>query len=129
HRTLFFLLAAVFSAVFLLGSRWEMIARTGNPVPYHDQWYAEPPIFFLQTWSEKIAWLFSQHNDHRIIPTRLLSAFLYQANFFWDVRLQMVVNAVIAAAAMFPLLALLRPFLSSALLVLAAGGIAWLASL
>ncbi len=126
------LLLAAF-AVFLvvLGTRWTLIARAGSPVPFQDQWYAEAEDLYLPAGAGGVplAHFFQPHNDHRIVPTRVLAYALLRLNDQWDVRAQMLVNAGLAALLALPLLALLRPWFAGAPFVAAAALLAGFYSL
>ena len=90
-------LLALFVVVF--GARLWIVNGYGSPVPFWDQWDAEGAGLFAPFLrrSLSLAHFFTPHNEHRIVLTRLLSLGLFQLDGMWDPRLEMVVNAIIAA--------------------------------
>lgn len=94
-------LAALATALIVLGGHFLLIERAGSPVPLHDQWQAEAEYIFLPSLDGTLNThlLFHYHGEHRIVPTRLLALALFKLNNDrWDVRLQMTANAFLAAA-------------------------------
>ena len=124
-------LIALVAALVVLGARWTLIERVGSPVPFLDQWYAEGEDLYLASARGGVpaGHFFQAHNDHRIIPTRALAYGLFKWNDQWDVRLQMAINALLAAALCFPLLALCRPWMPALGLLIAGALLAWFYSL
>jgi hypothetical protein len=105
-RTLLKILAVT---MLIVGCRWWIINRYGSPVPFFDQWDAEAARLYLP-WMEHhlpLSDLIAPHNEHRILCTRLLVLGLLKANGQWDPRLQMSVNALIAAVTALLLMLLL----------------------
>ena len=85
----------------VLGSRWWAVKSVASAIPYWDQWSAEAELLYLLPWLEHRldpAVFVAPHNEHRVALTRLYSLALLEANGQWDPRLQMTVNALIAAA-------------------------------
>jgi hypothetical protein len=84
-----------------LGARLWLIQRFGTPLPFWDQW-EEARVVYLPFFQGKLtlADLFSAHNEHRILFTRLYSLGLLLLNGQWDGQLQMVVNAIVHCATM-----------------------------
>ncbi|MDB6170042.1 MAG: hypothetical protein JWM88_2906, partial [Verrucomicrobia bacterium] len=99
--------------------------------PFQDQWYAVGEDLYLASarGGVPLGHFFQAHNDHRIVPTRLLAFALFSWDRQWDVRLQMTVNALLAGALVFPLLALCRPWFPDPALVGVAALMAWFYSL
>ena len=97
--------------LFLVVFSAKLVLMQQNPVtvPFWDQWDGEARVLYLPysecglTWSE----MFSLHNEHRVIFTRLLALDLLIANGQWDPRLQSVVNAVMHALTAVLLIAIL----------------------
>jgi len=91
---------ATFALVLVIaGARWWLIGKYSSDVPWLDQWDAEAQGLY-QPWQAGTLDLhhwFTPHNEHRILFTRLLAFGLLQLNGQWDPRLQMIVNAVLAA--------------------------------
>ncbi|MDB6170063.1 MAG: hypothetical protein JWM88_2927, partial [Verrucomicrobia bacterium] len=125
------MLAAIAAGLVVVGARWVLIERVGSPVPFQDQWYAEGEDLYLAAGrgGVPISHFFQAHNDHRIVPTRVLAYALFKSNDQWDVRVQMLANSLLAAALCFPLLALCRPWVSDVGFLLLAAMIAWFYSL
>lgn len=96
------LLQFVAFAATLLGLKLWLIHSYGNEVPYWDQWDAEADRLYLPFLRGELSWLdlFSAHNEHRIVTTRILGLLLFQLNGLWSPLLQMVVNAVVHVAAL-----------------------------
>jgi hypothetical protein len=90
-------LLALFAIVF--GARLWIVNVCGSPLPVWDQWDAEGYGLFKPFLRGELplSHLFQSHNEHRIVLTRLLALGLFQMNGMWDTRLEMVVNAAIAA--------------------------------
>ena len=59
--------------------------------------------------------LFSPHNEHRILLTRLLSIALFELNGGWNPILQMMVNAVLHVCAIVLLMVAIRPIMPRSL--------------
>jgi hypothetical protein len=94
-------LAALSAALFVLGGHLWMIARASSPVPVHDQWLAEGEMLYVPLVEDRLTLtpIIHPHAEHRIVPTRALAVGLFALNDrVWDVRLQMTVNALLAAA-------------------------------
>jgi hypothetical protein len=89
------LLASLF--LILLGTRAALISYAGSPLPFLDEWEAdgarllEPYIQGNLTISD----LFIPLNEHRIFFTKLLVLLIFNVSGYWDVVLQMIVNAVL----------------------------------
>ncbi len=83
-----------------LGAKLWLLGRCANPFPYLDQWSAEAAKLFIPYFQGQLslATLFSAHNEHRILWTRLCDLGLLLLNKQWDSRLEMVVNAIIHCA-------------------------------
>ena len=89
-------------ALFLVvaGVRLSFVASFGSAMPLLDQWDDEGARIFKPYLDGTLGvqQLFAPHNEHRHVLGRLLALGLLIANGQWDARLQMSVNAVIAAA-------------------------------
>jgi hypothetical protein len=121
-------LIAIAAAITVLGARWKLVEFAGSPVPYHDQWAAEGPVLYQPAVQNRLqlASFLYPHNEHHIVPTKVLAYALFRANGQWDARLQMTANAVLASLLLFPLLALFLPWNRSIILIFAAAGLTWL---
>jgi len=79
-----------------------LIKHFGNATPFWDQWDAEADRLykpFLEG-TLSIEELFSPHNEHRILTTRLLALTLLEMNGIWNPLLQMVINSLIHIGAL-----------------------------
>lgn len=85
----------------LLAAKLWLISAYGNDTPYWDQWDAEGNALFspLLGGQLQLRYLFSAHNEHRILMTRLLAVGLMLLNGQWSPLLEMVVNAMLHVAA------------------------------
>jgi hypothetical protein len=84
---------------FILGVRWTVFDRFGMTMPEWDQWDAEG-LMLLAPWyghDHFIRALFSPHNEHRVVLTKLLNLALTLANGQWDQRLEATFNALFPA--------------------------------
>lgn len=89
------------AAFFLLvvGVRLWLVANFGSATPILDQWDDEGARVFKPyvEGTLGIGQLVEPHNEHRPVLARLLALALLMGNGQWDARVQMAVNAVIAA--------------------------------
>src|ERR1035441_9814846 len=85
--------------VLVCGARLWLVDFCGASVPFWDQWDAEGDALFapLLQGPLPLSRLFEPHMEHRIVLTRLLALGLFELDGMWDPRLEMVVNAGIAA--------------------------------
>ncbi|MEO6244582.1 MAG: hypothetical protein ABIQ12_04025 [Opitutaceae bacterium] len=97
------LLAPAFAVcLFLLvtGVKWATFDRFGSAMPDWDQWDAEAGNVFIP-WFENdkfVEHLFTPHNEHRVVLTKLQSLGLVLLNGQWDSRLEAATNALLHAA-------------------------------
>ncbi len=97
------LLTAVYAACLfcvVLGLKWATFDRYGSAMPDWDQWDAEA-YYTLIPWFEHdhfLRHLFTPHNEHRVVLTKLQNLALTVLNGQWDARLQAVTNAVLHSA-------------------------------
>lgn len=96
------LIAALTACLFLLivGAKWATFDRFGSPMPDWDQWDAEA-LELLVPWYEHdhfVQHLFTPHNEHRVVLTKLQNLALTVVNGQWDSRLEAVTNALLHAA-------------------------------
>ncbi len=83
--------------LILVGSRATLIAYAGSSTPFLDEWDADAAHLlkpFLQG-SLTIADLFYPINEHRILFTKLAVLSIFEVSGYWDVVLQMIVNALV----------------------------------
>lgn len=90
-------LVALFAVIY--GARLWLVNDFGSSVPFWDEWDAEgknllKPFLLGQLHCSSF---FKANNEHRIVLTYLLDLGLFRADGMWDPRLEMVVNATIAA--------------------------------
>lgn len=90
-------LLALFAIVY--GARLWIVDACGSPVPFWDQWDVEWRKLFgpFLRGELSLSHFLQAHNEHRVVLTRLLALGLLQLDGMWDPRLEMVVNAAIAA--------------------------------
>jgi hypothetical protein len=90
------------ASIFLtgLGAKFALIAHHGMALPYLDQWPAEGAELFTPYFQGKplLGLLFTPHNEHHIVFTRICELGLLLLNGQWDSLLEMTVNAVIQCA-------------------------------
>jgi len=88
-------------AVVAIGARLVLIDSYGSPVPYWDQWDAEADRLY-KPWLNgtlTLSNLFSAHNEHRILTTRLWLLGIFElGGGRWNPLLQMRCNTCLAAA-------------------------------
>lgn len=82
------------------GAKLWIIARYGNATPFWDDWDAQAVNLFIPYYDSTLSIqnFLTPANEHRLLPTRLLSVALISANGLWDPILQMIVNAAIHVA-------------------------------
>lgn len=102
----------------LLAARLGVVQAWGSATPFWDQWDAEAAFLFDPWLAGTLALpdLWSAHNEHRILSTRLLALGLLAANGAWSPLLEMTANAFLNVAAL---------GLALVLVVRAAGPGAW----
>jgi len=112
------LLWGIAIAIVLL-AKLSLITSAANPTPFWDQWDGEaaglykPWVEGTWTWHTFV----TPHNEHRILPTRVLDVALFEAlGQRWDPILEMAINAVLHTLAVVVLVS----FLTTALPVGAA---------
>lgn len=118
------LVALVCVLVALLARIW-LISVFGSSLPFWDQWGAEGALLYQpmleDRFDPKVLW--SSHNEHRIALTRLVAMALFALNDGqWDVRVQLLANALIFALALGVLVYYLKrhvpPHIAKSLIVL-----------
>jgi hypothetical protein len=83
----------------ILGAKLWLIHSAGNSTPFWDEW--DEADFIFKPYIEgrlTVADFFRTHNEHVILWTRLLMLGVLKLSGYWDVVLQMIVNALIHAA-------------------------------
>jgi hypothetical protein len=92
------LVAAAFGAfLVILGHRLEIVNTLGVNLPWQDQWRGEADAAYLP-WRLGVLsahQLFEPWGEHHIVSTRLLGLSLIAVNGVWDVRLQLLVSAML----------------------------------
>ena len=84
----------------VLGLKWATFDRFGSAMPDWDQWDAEA-YHAIIPWFEHDHFLqniFTPHNEHRVVLTKLQNLALTVLNGQWDARLQAVTNAILHSA-------------------------------
>lgn len=100
------LLSLLFLIVFaFIGKHWWTIAHFAVNVPIGDEWEALRSPELLGQFNP--TWIFAQHNEHRIIITKLQTWLLYNWNH-WDIRTQIFQNFAIYLFAIGVLVWILR---------------------
>lgn len=86
-------------ALLVLGMRLGVFQYAGSPLPYFDQWVLEFNNIFLMMLHEESLWtiLFTPHNEHMPVTTKLLSMTGFVLNGYWDVKFLVVVAALVRA--------------------------------
>lgn len=86
----------------LLAAKLWLIGTYGNATPFWDQWDAEGALLFDPWLRGDLQWgeLFSAHNEHRILFTRLLALLLFSLNGLWNPILEAVANAFLHVGAL-----------------------------
>lgn len=86
--------------LILIGSRAAIINYSGSSTPYLDEWDGDA-AYLLKPYVRgnlTLGDLFSNFNEHVIFFTRLLVLVIFHVSGYWDVVLQMIVNAILASA-------------------------------
>lgn len=81
--------------------RWQYVVRYGGTVPFWDEWDAGA-AYLYKPWVEgtlALSDLWRAHNEHRILPTRLLGLALFETVGHWDNGLEARVNVFLFAFA------------------------------
>ena len=98
HRRQTLLVVSLF--LIVVGARAVVINYAGNVTPYADEWDGAAANLlkpYLQG-SLTLGDLFRAHNEHVIFFTRLLTLAVFNVSGYWDVVLEMIVNAILDAA-------------------------------
>lgn len=112
--------------LILVGSRFIVISHDGNYTPFWDEWDGDAANLLLPYLRGNLGLhdLFRSHNEHVIFFTRLLTLAIFNISGYWDVILQMIVNAFLDAATViaisFALSRVLRGAWASAAIILPA---------
>ena len=94
--------AALAAGLFflVLGAKWAVFDRFGSDLPNWDQWDAEG-LNLLAPWFEHDHFtqhLFTPHNEHRVVMTKLQNLALTLAAGQWDARVEIAFNAALHSA-------------------------------
>lgn len=83
----------------ILGSRWATVYRFGSDIPEWDEWdaCAMHALLPYEEGRNVVSELWAPHNEHLIVPTKLLGLALVRLNGQWDQRVEAVTNATLAA--------------------------------
>ena len=95
------LMVPLAAALIVIGAKFWIIARYGNPTPAWDQLDDEGGFVFLKYLDGTLSWsdLLAPHNEHRLVFTRLWLLFCLVLEGYWDPIVQMLANALIYGAA------------------------------
>jgi hypothetical protein len=98
HRRQTLLVVSLF--LIVVGARAVVINYAGNVTPYADEWDGAAANLLKPYFqgSLTIRDLFRPHNEHVIFFTRLLTLGVFNVSGYWDVVLEMIVNAIVDAA-------------------------------
>ena len=80
------ILTFIFLALVMLVSRWYYVEQFAVALPFWDQWDAEWAAL-LKPWTEgtlRLSDLWAAHNEHRIMPTRLLTLLCFELSGSWN---------------------------------------------
>ncbi|GAB2772858.1 hypothetical protein GCM10027275_14750 [Rhabdobacter roseus] len=90
----------IFGASIIVVSRWYYVEQYAVALPFWDQWDAEWAKL-LKPWTEgtlRLSDLWAAHNEHRILPTRLLTLLCFELSGSWnnlyEARLNIPLSAV-----------------------------------
>lgn len=72
--------------------QFYFVCRYSVDIPYWDEWESFRPDQLPAGFS--LSWLFAQHNEHRLVTTKLLVWLLYRLNG-WDLVVHQVLNFVL----------------------------------
>jgi hypothetical protein len=120
--------AALALGAWVLFMRAWLIATWGSAVPFWDQWDAEA-LGLYQPWlNGSFSWceVFSAHNEHRIILTRLADLALLGLAGAWDPWWQLLLNAALHALTAVALYAIIGRAIAPQLRAILLGGLALL---
>lgn len=86
--------------LILFGSRAALIRYAGYPTPFLDEWEADGAALLKPYLAGRleVGDLFVPINEHRIPFTKLTVLAVYEIAGYWDVVLQMIVNAFVDSA-------------------------------
>jgi len=98
HRRQTLLIVSLF--LIVIGARAVVTNYAGNVTPFADEWDGAGANLlkpYLQG-TLTIRDLFRDYNEHVILFTRLLTLAVFNVSGYWDVVLEMIVNAILDAA-------------------------------
>ncbi len=84
----------------IVGAKWSVVEKFGSDLPVWDQWDAEG-LQLLAPWVERdhfVRNLFTPHNEHRVVVTKLQALAVATWTGQWDARLVCMLNAMLHAA-------------------------------
>jgi hypothetical protein len=97
HARQFFIILAAFLLIAI--PRFYFVETFAVTLPFWDQWDAEGD-FLLRPWIEnrlELYDLWEPHNEHRILPTRILSLLVFQVTKEWNNLAEARVNIILAS--------------------------------
>lgn len=86
--------------LWVVGARLATIDRFGSAMPDNDQWDAEARHLLIPWFEEDrfVEHLFTPHNEHRVVLTKLQALALTLLNGQWDARVENGVNTLLSGA-------------------------------
>jgi ABC-2 type transport system permease protein len=90
----------IFLCVFLFGAHLFYIHKYSLNIPFWDEW--ESFRAGALSWNLNISWLFAQHNEHRIIFTKLINWILYRLDG-WNILTSIQLNMFLFGGLVFSL--------------------------
>jgi len=93
------LLTSMLLAAILIIPRVYYVEHFGFPLPFWDQWDSEW-LGLLKPWingDRDIKLLFAPHNEHRIVPTRILTLIIFNITGEWNNLVQARINIPLSA--------------------------------
>ena len=101
--------ALLFMSVW--GAKLWVLDQFGSDVPCWDQWDADVLHVFVPYFDHQLCLqdFFRQHNEHRVVFTKLLNLGLLMVSGQWDPRVQCVVNAILHSSLAVAVFLFVRP--------------------
>ncbi len=83
--------------LILVGARAALISHAGNATPFLDEWDGDAAGLLKPYLQGRLTVgdLLAPFGEHRILTTRLLVLSIFHVSGYWDIILQMIVNAIV----------------------------------
>ncbi|SEI59242.1 hypothetical protein SAMN05216327_102636 [Dyadobacter sp. SG02] len=93
------ILALLATLLVIAAARLYFVETFAIPLPFWDQWDAEGDYLLRPLLEGRLRFehLWQPHNEHRILPTRLLSLLIFSFTGVWDNLVEARVNILVAA--------------------------------